>query len=277
MGILDIFFNKWTHNEKIAYLKAQINLSSSDGNVDDEEIKSALENMKIIKWIPADEIMFEKYKNEAQNMSTSEGISIIKNMTTDKKKIVSIGLKSMALSDKKLVESETLFLRDFELKTGIPQVTFSKIELANFEYTEKEKSVVKDKPSKNNQINSSDFHQNYQTLDLLISSHEGMDKDYKFLKLVEEKKQMGSIRNEEQLNNFILSFLSKFSTDEVIAKMVNFQTLENILGSSLNEYDEKGDTSFKGYKEIEQYHTLSIRSYQLCNQFMLESMIKKHW
>ena len=37
MGLLDIFFKKWTYEEKLAYLKAQINLSSVDGHEDDSE------------------------------------------------------------------------------------------------------------------------------------------------------------------------------------------------------------------------------------------------
>ena len=79
--------------------------------------------------------------------------------------------------------------------------------------------------------------------------------------------------NEEQLNNFILSFLRKQSHDEVISKIVNFQTLENILGSALIEFDENNNTSFEGYVELEQYHSVATRAYQLGNSVMFEKII----
>lgn len=126
MGLLDIFFKKWTYEEKLAYLKAQINLSSVDGHEDDSEYKAIFQNMKIIKWKPENEKEINKYIDNAKNMSINDGIRIIKNMSSDKKKIVALGLKTMALADNKLMKSEEEFLKDFESKTGIPKVTFSK-------------------------------------------------------------------------------------------------------------------------------------------------------
>jgi hypothetical protein len=208
-------------------------------------------------------------------MSSDEGVRIIKNMSSDKKKIVSLGLKTMALADNKLMDSEEKFLKDFESKTGIPKVVFSKNELAKFKYSEKEKSDIKDTSNESNQTNLTEFHANYQGVDLLISSLEdgGIAKDYKFVKLVFEKLKTGSVRNEDQLNNFISTFLRKQSTDEVISKTVNFQTIENILGSALNDYEENNKTNFNGYIELEQYHSVAIRAYQLCQQAMFESIM----
>ena len=275
MGLLDIFFKKWTYDEKLAYLKAQINLLSVDGHADDKEYKAVFANMKIIKWKPENDAEFDQYMSDAQNMSINDGIKIIKNMSSDKKKIVSLGLKTMALADNKIMESEEEFLKDFESKTGIPKVTFSKLELAKFKYTEKEKSVTDNKTSEKIQTKSSEFDSKYQTVDLIISALEesGIAKDYKFVKLVFEKLKTGAVRNEEQLNNFILSFLRKQSRDEVISKIVNFQTMENILGSALIEYEENNDTNFNGYIELEQYHSVATRAYQLCQQVMFESII----
>ena len=287
MGLLDIFFKKWTYDEKLAYLKAQINLLSVDGDEDDKEYKAVFENMKIIRWRPENESEFDQYMSDAQNMSINDGIRIIKNMSSDKKKIVSLGLKTMALADNKLVDSEVTFLNDFESKTGIPKVIFSKMELAKFKYTEKEKSVSNDRSSEKeksvgndsssqkNQTKSSEFDSKYLTVDLVISALKegGIAKDYKFVKLVFEKLKTGSVRNEEQLNSFILSFLRKQSRDEVISKIVNFQTMENILGSALIEYEENDDTNFNGYIELEQYHSVATRAYQLCQQVMFESII----
>ena len=59
----------------------------------------------------------------------------------------------------------------------------------------------------------------------------------------------------------------------MISKIVNFQTLENILGSALIEFDENNDTSFEGYVELEQYHSVATRAYQLGNSLMFEKII----
>ena len=59
----------------------------------------------------------------------------------------------------------------------------------------------------------------------------------------------------------------------MISKIVNFQTMENILGSALIEYEENNDTNFNGYIELEQYHSVATRAYQLCQQVMFESII----
>ena len=49
--------------------------------------------------------------------------------------------------------------------------------------------------------------------------------------------------------------------------------MENILGSALNEYEENDDTSFNGFIELEQYHSVATRAFQLCQQVMFESII----
>lgn len=275
MGLLDIFFKKWTYEEKLAYLKAQMSLLSVDGHSDDNEYKTIFKNMKIIKWKPDNETEVEKYMSDAKNMTIIDGVRIIKNMKNDKKKIVSLGLKTMALADNKLVESEVKFLKDFEVKTGIPNVTFSKKELAKFKYTKKGKTENTEKVSQIKKEQASKFHENFQNIDSLITSLEegGISNDYKFVKLVFEKLKIGYIRNEEQLNNFILSFLRKQSKDGLISKTVNFQAIENILGSSLVEFEENNETSFKGYIELEQYHSVATRGYQLCQQVMFEFML----
>lgn len=80
-------------------------------------------------------------------------------------------------------------------------------------------------------------------------------------------------KSDDELNAFILKFLRKQSRDEMISKTVNFQTIENILGSALIEYEENNDTSFKGYVELEQYHSATTRSFQLSQQVMFESIL----
>ena len=186
MGLLDIFYKKWKENEILAYLKVQIDLINIDGHADEREHEAILSNMKIIKWNLKGQSEINQKLSEAKKIAKEDYLDTIKKMDFDKKKIVSLGLKTISLADDKLMKSEEEFLKDFESKTGIPKVTFSKLELAKFKYTEKEKRVTDNKTSEKNQTKPSEFHANYQNVDMLISSLEdgGIAKDYKFVKLV---------------------------------------------------------------------------------------------
>lgn len=271
MGLLDIFFKKWTENEILAYLKAQIDLINIDGHADEKEHQVIFSNMKIIKWQPGSQKDVNNKLSEAKKMPKNHCFETIKKMSSDKKKIISLGLKTMSLADNKLLDSEEKFLIDIAEKTGIPSVVFSKLELAKFKFANNSE-VTESIPESVKKV-SSDFHDNYTVVDELILGLDNIDKDYKFCKLIFQKIQTGSIRSDDELNAFILKFLRKQSRDEMISKTVNFQTIENILGSALIEYEENNDTSFKGYIELEQYHSATTRSFQLSQQVMFESII----
>ena len=271
MGLLDIFFKKWTENEILAYLKAQIDLINIDGHADEKEHQVIFSNMKIIKWQPGSQKDVNNKLSEAKKMPKNDCFETIKKMSSDKKKIISLGLKTMSLADNKLLDSEEKFLIDIAEKTGIPSVVFTKLELAKFKFANNSE-VTESIPESVKKV-SSDFHDNYTVVDELILGLDNIDKDYKFCKLIFQKIQTGSIRSDDELNAFILKFLRKQSRDEMISKTVNFQTIENILGSALIEYEENNDTSFKGYVELEQYHSATTRSFQLSQQVMFESII----
>ena len=271
MGLLDIFFKKWTENEILAYLKAQIDLINIDGHADEKEHQVIFSNMKIIKWQPGSQKDVNNKLSEAKKMPKKDCFETIKKMSSDKKKIISLGLKTMSLADNKLLDSEEKFLIDIAEKTGIPSVVFTKLELAKFKFANNSE-VTESIPESVKKV-SSDFHDNYTVVDELILGLDNIDKDYKFCKLIFQKIQTGSIRSDDELNAFILKFLRKQSRDEMISKTVNFQTIENILGSALIEYEENNDTSFKGYVELEQYHSATTRSFQLSQQVMFESIL----
>ena len=271
MGLLDIFFRKWTENEILAYLKAQIDLINIDGHADEKEHQVIFSNMKIIKWQPGSQKDVNNKLSEAKKMPKNDCFETIKKMSSDKKKIISLGLKTMSLADNKLLDSEEKFLIDIAEKTGIPSVVFTKLELAKFKFANNSE-VTESIPESVKKV-SSDFHDNYTVVDELILGLDNIDKDYKFCKLIFQKIQTGSIRSDDELNAFILKFLRKQSRDEMISKTVNFQSIENILGSALIEYEENNDTSFKGYVELEQYHSATTRSFQLSQQVMFESIL----
>lgn len=270
MGLLDIFFKKWTDKEILAYLKVQIDLINIDGHADEKEHEAIFNNMKIIKWKLKSQTETNNL-SEAKKMSKKDVLFTIKGMSDDKKKIISLGLKTISLADDKLLKSEQEFLVDIAKKTGIPSVIFTKLELAKIEFNENAQ-VTEPKP-KIVEKSSSDFHDNYITVDKMFPLLDGVEKDYEFCKLIFKKLETGSIRNDEELELFILKFLRKHSGDEVISKLVNFQTIESVLGQSLNVFIDNNDTSFKGYIEIEQYHSITTICYQLCNQVMFESII----
>ncbi len=262
MRLLDVFFKKWTNNEKMAYLKALYILAAADGHTDEEEGKAIFSNMKIIKWIPKTEKEMDKFIAGAEKMNQSESIKIIKNMSLQKKKIVSCGLKTMSLADNKLVESEEKFLKEFEAATGIPKVLFSKMELTKFKYYDKSRKEVP----------SLKYDADYYTVDDLINEIDENRKDYDFLKHIWGEMKTGLITNEEQLNDCILLFFRKHSIDEIISKIVNFQQLENILGTYLLHLEDENNTNFNGYIEIEQYHMAATRAFQTGQSVLFEKI-----
>lgn len=272
MGIFNFLFKKWTNQEKLAYLKLQLDLIAVDGLKDDSEYDVLLNNMQIIKWVPEDPIDFKTFLSDAEKLNFYNAASTIRNMNKDKKRIVSIALKSMALADNKLMESEKELLKKIESATGIPKVLFSNEELIKYQDNDS-KSFIKDNTaSEKHQRKSSELHSNYQSVNesLLSIEESGIAESYRFIKTVVEK-------DEDDQEDFIIGHLRKLNGDQIISKMANFQTIEMVLGDSINGYKESGETSFNGYSLLVEYCFIAQFSYSLCQTAMFETVLSGRW
>ena len=120
------------------------------------------------------------------------------------------------------------------------------------------------------------FDKEYNELDELILDEDFKDwhEDYMFLKLVYEKIKTAKIQNDIQLNSFIKERLKKLTTSELTSKMVNFRSLENIIGKELSGWGDTNNTRFEGYIDVEQYHTIVTRSYQIGTEVMIDFVTK---
>jgi hypothetical protein len=120
------------------------------------------------------------------------------------------------------------------------------------------------------------FDKEYNDLNKLILNDDfkSWHEDYAFLKLVYEKIKTAKIQNDIQLNSFIEQNLKKLTIAELTSKMVNFQSLENILGEFLTECEDNNNTSFEGYIDIEQYHSVVTKSYQIGTEVMIDFVTK---
>ena len=249
-----------------------MDLIAVDGLKDDSEYDVLVNNMQIIKWVPEDPIDFKTFLSDAEKLNFYNAASIIRNMNLDKKRIVSIGLKSMALADNKLMESEKELLKKIESATGIPKVLFSNEELIKYQDNDSRTFIKDNTPSDEHQRKSSELHSNYQSVNesLLSIEESGIAESYRFIKTVVEK-------DVDDQEDFIIGHLRKLNGDQIISKMANFQTIEMVLGDSINGYKESGETSFNGYSLLVEYCFIAQHSYSLCQTAMFETVLSGRW
>ena len=112
------------------------------------------------------------------------------------------------------------------------------------------------------------YHINYKKIDQIILLLER--KEYEFCKLTYNKFNDGEFKNENELNNYILSIFKSHSRENIISKVVSFENIIDLLATKLNEFDKNDDTSFNGYLILEQYHSMAIRIEKLAREAMVE-------
>ena len=117
------------------------------------------------------------------------------------------------------------------------------------------------------------YHINYKKVDQLILLLER--EEYEFCKLTFKKFNDGEFKNENELNNYLLSILKSHSRENIISKVVSFEGIINLLATQLNEFDKNGDTSFNGYLILEQYHSMAVRIEKLAREAMVEIAISE--
>ena len=115
------------------------------------------------------------------------------------------------------------------------------------------------------------FDKDYNNLNELLLNEDFKDwhEDYAFLKLVWGKMKIGEIHNDIQLNSFIEQHLRELTMDELSSKFVAFRSLERILGQHLTDWEDNNNTSFEGYIDIEQYHTVVVKAIQILPDVLL--------
>lgn len=122
-----------------------------------------------------------------------------------------------------------------------------------------------------------EYDERYYELDKKLNEEDlSYNEAYPLVKSTYKKMIDGSIRNDNEMNSFVENSLSKISTsDEVTDAITSFQLLENIMAIHLNDWESKNQTNFKGYDEIEQYHALATKYYEIARTKILMNIILK--
>ena len=111
LKIFNFSYKKWTHDQLVAYFKTLMELSLADGNFDQEEKKTLVQNMREIGWNPTNQNDLDNMQQKATNMSINKQHSILKAFSASKKSAVAIGLKLIITADKEIAQSELDYVK----------------------------------------------------------------------------------------------------------------------------------------------------------------------
>ena len=104
-----------------------------------------------------------------------------------------------------------------------------------------------------------DFDEEYLKIDQMLMSIDSYKKEYPFLKDFREKLKAGDIFLED-MDSYIKNQYGGLDGSEIMYTISLFEQIEHILAIHLNEWEENNDNVYKGFVDIEQYHSLSQKT-----------------
>jgi|GEM_PF-6495363 len=104
-----------------------------------------------------------------------------------------------------------------------------------------------------------DFDEEYLKIDQMLMSIDSYKKEYPFLKDFREKLKAGDIFLED-MDSYIKNQYGSLDGPEIMYTISLFEQIEHILAIHLNEWEENNDNVYKGFVDIEQYHSLSQKT-----------------
>jgi antitoxin component YwqK of YwqJK toxin-antitoxin module len=115
------------------------------------------------------------------------------------------------------------------------------------------------------------FDKEYQELDKMMLSQESYSEVYPFIKTFREKLRVGEIYLEE-MTEYIKNNFSDYDGGKIMFKISLFEQMEHIFGTYLNEWEEKKNSKFNGFEDVEQYHTLSQKVIIVLQELLQEQI-----
>ena len=97
--------------------------------------------------------------------------------------------------------------------------------------------------------------------------------EYSFVKHIRSKMKTGKITNQEEMGQIIKNELNQYDVGTLGEKQYMFGETTKMLGTFLNNYDSIGEKGFKGYEEIEQYHSISGHIIQMMPDILMVKMM----
>ena len=257
MKIFNFSYKKWTQDELVAYFKTLMELSLADGNFDQEEKKTLVQNIREIGWNPTNQNDLDNMQQKATNMSINQQHSILKALSANKKSAVAIGLKLIITADKEIAQSELDYVKKLSAKTNIPHVKFSKHDFEKY-------SVNKTLEVNNKKVNKGDF--NSEAIQLFNDFEENIKNQnhlpyppYQWYEIIKSRGDS----------------MQRFSMGRNIKEVEN-----DWVYSHIDEYNMKHEES--NYEEVEEAMLIRIERFGFIYDSMvdlknsLEKLVKEH-
>ena len=96
--------------------------------------------------------------------------------------------------------------------------------------------------------------------------------EYSLTKYLRKRVLSAEILNNEDLEINIREELAMYDVGTLGAKLYVFGEVTNMLGTMLNTFDEENNNNFKGYTELEQYHTISGTIQNMLPEIIMEKL-----
>tara|TARA_B110000238_G_C16016203_1_gene391160 strand:- start:414 stop:818 length:405 start_codon:yes stop_codon:yes gene_type:complete len=97
--------------------------------------------------------------------------------------------------------------------------------------------------------------------------------EYSLAKYLRKKMLAAEIVNSEDLESNIREELGIYDGGALLFKQNQFGEVTDMLAMMLNTFDEKNNTNFNGYTELEQYHTIASTILKMLPEILMEKMI----
>ena len=101
-----------------------------------------------------------------------------------------------------------------------------------------------------------DLGKQYHDFDEMILNADSLIEEYEFIKLLRKKLKKGELLIKD-VRSYIKTHHKKYDGGIIMYKVELYNQLEHILSVFLKDWEKKKETNFKGFIDIEQYHSLS--------------------
>lgn len=98
--------------------------------------------------------------------------------------------------------------------------------------------------------------QYYDLEETLLGKNSSYNEEYGFIKSLREKLKSGEVYLED-MSGYIKNHHKKYDGGEIMTKTELYNQLEHIFTVYLEDWEKKKETTFVGFEDVEQYHSLS--------------------
>jgi len=131
-----------------------------------------------------------------------------------------------------------------------------KNEIPTFQLTKEPEEKTSSETKKYEEKKFSFGKQYHDLEEILLSKNSSYNEEYGFIKLLREKLKSGDVYLEE-ISSYIKDYYKKYDGDEIMTKTELYNQLEHIFTVYLEDWEKKKETTFVGFEDVEQYHSLS--------------------